>query len=269
MNQALLETQQAFDSVASAYDDSHADNVLIHALRQRMRAAVVDRLPPGSRLLDLGCGPGRDAVWFARRGYRIVAIDWSPEMVRQAEQRVSDAGVSAAVDVRHCGIQDVDVMASIPFDAAYADLGPLNCVPDLAAVTTRIGACLRPGGVLVASVMTRVCPWEIILHLTRGDSARARVRFAHRAVGVRLGDGTAWTRYYTPREFERPFLTAGFTRESLRSLHLLVPPPYCHRFAARHPRVISVLQRADDVVGWWPGLRTMGDHFLIVLAKPS
>jgi hypothetical protein len=76
-----------------------------------------------------------------------------------------------------------------------------------------------------------------------------------------------WTQYYSPSEFERAFASAGFKRVSLRSLGLFVPPPYMEAFAARHPSLIATLQRLDDRLGGAPGLRTMGDHFLIVAEK--
>jgi hypothetical protein len=46
-----------------------------------------------------------------------------------------------------------------------------------------------------------------------------------------------------------------------------VPPPYMQAFADRHRGVIDRLQRLEDVVGAWPGVRAWGDHFLIALRK--
>jgi len=37
------------------------------------------KVPAGGRALDLGCGPGRNAVWLAEQGYRVDALDLSPE----------------------------------------------------------------------------------------------------------------------------------------------------------------------------------------------
>jgi hypothetical protein len=116
-------------------------------------------------------------------------------------------------------------------------------------------------------VIGRVCPWEIGLYLSRGDLARVGVRFVRQAVAVPLNGHTVWTRYYTPREFERAFEAAGFRRLSLRALGLFVPPPYMEAFAGRHPGLVGALQRADDLAGSWPLLRSAGDHFLIVLQK--
>jgi SAM-dependent methyltransferase len=207
-------------------------------------------------------------VDFAAEGYRVTAIDWSPAMVEQARWRARDAGVANRVDVQHLGIQELERLESgAPFDAAYSNFGPLNCVIDLPGAARRIADRLRPGGVLVASVIGRVCPWEIALYLARGDRARAAVRFRRGLVAVPLDGGTVWMRYFNPREFEAIFTAAGMTRLSLRALGLFVPPPYLQAFAERHPSLIDGLQRAEDRCGGWPLLRGWGDHFLVVLQK--
>jgi SAM-dependent methyltransferase len=197
----------------------------------------------------------------------VTAIDWSPAMVREARQRIRSAAVEDRVDVRHLGIHELDRLESATFDAAVSSLGPLNCVPDLNRAARLIADRLRPGGVLVASVIGRVCPWELALYLSRGNWARARVRFATDLVAVPLEGGTVWTRYYTPRAFERAFVAAGFVRVSLRALGLMVPPPYMQAFSDRHRTFIERLQQVEDIVGAWPGLRAWGDHFLIALRK--
>ena len=48
---------------------------------------------------------------------------------------------------------------------------------------------------------------------------------------------------------------------------LFAPPPYLESFADRHPQFTGALLRLDDAIGGWPGVRSCGDHFLIVLRK--
>ena len=84
MTRALAETRQAFDGVAAGYDRSNAENPLLCAMRTRVRRMLEKHVSAGSHLLDLGCGPGSDAVYLAGRGYRVTAIDWSPAMVAEA-----------------------------------------------------------------------------------------------------------------------------------------------------------------------------------------
>lgn len=263
----LADTQRAFDRVAPAYHRSNVDNVLLHAMRRRLWRMVERYVAPHAHLLDLGCGPGTDDVEFAARGYQVTGIDWSPAMVREARRRVADCGCGHAVDVRHVGIQEIDRLAPETFDAACSNLGPLNCVPDLEAVAGAIARRLRPGGVLVASVIGRVCPWEIALFAARRDWRRLRVRFAARATPVPLEGEMVWTRYYTPAAFSRAFAAAGFDPIEQRALGLFAPPPYLQALAERHPSAIDALQRLDDAVGGWPVLRGMGDHFLIAMRR--
>jgi SAM-dependent methyltransferase len=266
-DQALLDTQHAFDGVASAYDRSNSDNPTLCEMRRRTLAEVTSHVPAGGRILDLGCGPGADDEALARAGYRITAIDWSSAMVEEARKRIARARVEDRVDAHHLGIQELDRLAPTSFDAAFSNFGPLNCVPSLADAARLIGDRLRPRGVLIASVIGRICPWELAVYAWRVNWVRLRVRFARYPVAVPLDGGTVWTSYYTPREFERTFVAAGFTRVSLRALGVFVPPPYMDRFAARHASLIARLQRLEDWVGAWPGIRAWGDHFLIVLRK--
>ena len=269
MTQALSETQRAFDGVAAGYAGSNAANPILCAMRAHLHRALAAVVPAQARLLDLGCGPGTDAVELAARGHHVTAIDWSPAMVEEARRRVRAAGVADRVQVQQVGIHEIDRLAAAEsgFDAAYSNFGPLNCVADLSAAAASIADRLKPGGVLVASVIGRVCPWELALYAARRDFARATIRFRRGLVAVPLDGRTVWTQYLSPREFEGIFGNAGFTRVSLRALGLLVPPPYMQAFADRHPALMAGLRRAEDRCGNWPLLRRCGDHFLVVMRK--
>lgn len=264
---ALLDTQQAFDGVASMYDESNETNPIIRWMRARTIAAVRQAVPVGGHLLDLGCGPGRDAATLAAAGYRVTATDWSPAMVGQTLRRVTDNGLEGRVHVRHVGIHQLARLDTGPFDGAYSDLGPLNCVPDLAQAAAAIAAQLKPGGVLVASVIGRFCPWEIALYAAKAQWSRATMRFEPGLVAVPLDGQRVWTRYWWPSEFADAFTRAGFVRESVAALGLFAPPPYLDHAAVRYPRELAALERIDDAIGHWPVLRHGGDHFLIVLRK--
>jgi SAM-dependent methyltransferase len=271
VDRALVETQQAFDGVASRYDRSNAQNPTLCGMRARARAAVDAVVPPGSNILDLGCGPGSDAEHFATQGHRVTAIDWSPAMVDEARRRIRVAGLARLVDVQQVGIHELGRLApaAARFDAAYSSFGPMNCVDDLDAAARQLARRVRTGGVLIASVIGRVCPWEVAVHISRGQWARAVVRFRRGLLPVPLEGRTVWTRYYTPSEFERPFAAAGFTRVSLTALGLFVPPPYMDAFAARHPRLVGALEHLERRTAAWPLLRQCGDHFLIVMRNAS
>jgi ubiquinone/menaquinone biosynthesis C-methylase UbiE len=261
----LLQTQQAFDSVAADYDGPRGNNELIQRMRVTLWDTVCAEVPAGRRLLDLGCGTGIDAFEFARRGYEVVASDWSPQMVERTRARAVSGGLAERVNATHVGIHQLDKIDD-RFDAIYSNFGPLNCAPDLNAVAAQCERLLRPGGLLIFSVIGRICPWEMAYYTFKGRFRRAAIRAARGATAVGMNHHTIWTYYYSPREFYRAF-TDRFTLESYRALSLFVPPPYMVDYYRRHRVGCERLGKLDDKFGALPLLRNMGDHFLIVMRR--
>ena len=53
-------------------------------------------LGPGTRVLELGCGPGRNAVWFAQQGCTVDALDLSPAALEWGRERAATSGAEVA-----------------------------------------------------------------------------------------------------------------------------------------------------------------------------
>ena len=261
----LLETQKAFDSVAADYDGPRGNNELIQRMRVTLWDTVSREVPAGRRLLDLGCGTGIDAFEFASRGYEVLASDWSPQMVERTRARAAAAGLEQRVEAKHVGIHQLDQIDD-RFDAVYSNFGPLNCAPDLNAVATQCERLLRPGGLLIFSVIGRICPWELAYYTSKRRFRRATVRATRGATAVGMNNHTIWTYYYLPREFYRAFADS-FSLESYRALSLFMPPPYLVDYYRRHRAGCDRLGKLDDRFGALPLLRNMGDHFLIVMRR--
>jgi SAM-dependent methyltransferase len=262
----LLDTQRAFDSVAEDYDGPKGNNALIQRMRNTTWRAFAGAFEPGGRLLDLGCGTGIDAIELARRGYQVLATDWSPQMVERTRARAAAAGLSERVGVAQVGIHELERLRGQQFAGIYSNFGPLNCAPDLGAVAASCAALLKPGGKLVFSVIGRVCPWEYVYYLSRGRLERARVRGRRGAVPVNLNRHTVWASYYTPREFYRPFAGA-FELARYQALSLFLPPPYLIGLYERARWLCDALGWLDDRLGGLPLLRDAGDHFLIEMTR--
>lgn len=253
--------------MAADYDGPRGNNAPIQDMRTEMWRTLDATFAPGSRVIDIGCGTGLDAVRLARAGHVVTATDWSPRMIERTHARAVDERVHERVRALALGAHELDRLAeSAEFDGAYSNLGALNCVPDLSAVAEQCARLLRPSGALVFAVIGRICPWEIGHYALRADWRRIGVRFAGGMVPVGMNKRVVWTHYYTPREFYRAF-ARRFTLESCRSLGLLVPPPYLTRLRERHFSWYERLRRLERQAGRWPGLRSLGDHFLMVLRK--
>jgi SAM-dependent methyltransferase len=263
----LLQTRDAFDSVAADYDGARGNNAPIQDMRAEMWHTLDMTLAAGSRVVDLGCGTGLDAVRMAHAGHSVTATDWSPRMIERTRRRAAAEQLHERVRAFTLGAHELDCLAqSGEFDCVYSNLGALNCVPDLTRLSEECARLLKPAGLLVFAVIGRVCPWEIGHYALRANWRRIRVRFAGGMVAVGMNQRIVWTHYYTPLEFYSAF-ARRFALQSCRSLCLLVPPPYLTRLRERHFAWYERLRRLERHVGAWPGLRNMGDHFLMVMRK--
>jgi len=263
----LLDTRDAFDSVAADYDGPRGNNDLIQEMRSEVWRWLTATFGPGDRLIDLGCGTGLDAAHLAGLGYMITATDWSPLMVERTAVRAAAQKVADRVRAINIGAHELQRLNETgAYDGAYSNLGPLNCVPDLGHVSRECARLLRPGGKLVFTVIGRYCPWEVAHYLRRARWARARVRFARHVVPVGMNNHTIWTRYYAPREFYRAF-KSHFILEHYRGLCVLAPPPYLTGVRDRYPRLHQRLWSMDRRASGWPVIRAMGDHFMIVMKR--
>jgi SAM-dependent methyltransferase len=107
--------------------------------------AEVAGLTPG-RALDVGCGEGADAIWLARRGWTVTAIDISDVALTRARQaaELADAAVEWV-----CG----DALQA-PFPAGSFDLVSMQypALPKAAgqAAVQALLESVRPGGLLLA-----------------------------------------------------------------------------------------------------------------------
>jgi glycosyltransferase involved in cell wall biosynthesis/SAM-dependent methyltransferase len=113
--------------------------------------ALVLALPPGSRILDVGCGSGWLSEYFARLGYVVKGLDISPSLVEMSRERVARVpyGVDHETPLR-CTFEVHDIEgAPLPekFDAAIC-YDSLHHFEDERAVIRNISEMLEPGGLL-------------------------------------------------------------------------------------------------------------------------
>ncbi|SCK13842.1 Methyltransferase domain-containing protein [Streptomyces sp. WMMB 714] len=102
---------EAFDAIGDRYDEAfpHKEGQVAGG------KWLAEQLPPGSHVLDLGCGTGLPtARQLVEAGHRVTGIDLSPEMVKLARENVPEG------DFRRMDIADVEKQELGPFDGVAA-----------------------------------------------------------------------------------------------------------------------------------------------------
>jgi len=103
----------------------------------------------GKRVLDLGCGAGRNAVALARAGARVIAVDEDAEQVAVARRTIDAA--DQKVELHHAPLAELAFLRADTIDAAIS-VHSLVRVADIGRVFRQLHRVLRPERSLVISV---------------------------------------------------------------------------------------------------------------------
>lgn len=128
------------------YYNKHAEEFTASTFEVDMESLYqpfLAELPEDARILDVGCGSGRDTLAFKKKGYQIDAIDYSTALVERATQLTGIA-------VQQQSFYEIEVQDI--YDGVWACASLLHCdrnrLPD---VLKRIHSALRCGGICYMS----------------------------------------------------------------------------------------------------------------------
>lgn len=132
------------DSI-SYYDKNSKEfyNRTINADVQELHRKFLQHIPKQGRILDAGCGVGRDSKFFLSEGYEVVSFDGSLEMAKMASSVLGK-------NVQHMLFQDLNFSGE--FDAIWANASLLH-VPyeNLREIIQGFHKALLPSGIVYAS----------------------------------------------------------------------------------------------------------------------
>jgi len=191
----------------------------------RALAACRD-LPPQPRILDVGCGPGRQTITLARAaGADILAVDLHPPFLAELERRAAAAaaGVEARIETRVSDMRALDLSPG-SFDLVWSEGAAY--IMGLGDAARAWRPLLRPGGSLVVSELVWSRPEEppadlaafwaeeypALGHLADAESALAAAGFDV-VETFPIPDSAWWSDYYAPLQVRIGELRATIGRE--------------------------------------------------------
>lgn len=124
---------------------------------------LLDGLPSGGRVLDVGCGTGELALAARGAGHEVVAVEPDPEMAELAEERLGSVVVA--------GLPDLP-LADDGFDVVLAGF-VLNHVDDPRAGARELARVAAPGGVVRATIWGTTPPPQAVMWNGLLDAAGA------------------------------------------------------------------------------------------------
>lgn len=213
---ALLAYEQCadyYDALTADYDhESWVQRIEQLALAHGLR---------GRRLLDVGCGTGKSAMPFVRRGYQVWACDLSPAMVRRARVRLPTSADVFVADMRALpGGRTFDLVTCLDDALNY-----LLRSSDLVVTMRSFASVLDPGGFAAFDLNTAATYRDMFAPACDRETAGGALRWRGRRVdasGVFAASvepagnlGGPWRsslhiqRHHPPRKVRRACTDAG------------------------------------------------------------
>ena len=123
----------SFDRIAERYDATRGGE----ARGEQIGADVAALLDPSKRVVEIGVGTGVISLALRKRGFDVVGVDISMEMLKRAQQRLGPRVAQADAMVLPFADVSVDQMVCVWM---------LHCVGDVSATLAEFSRVLRPGG---------------------------------------------------------------------------------------------------------------------------
>lgn len=232
-----------FDPLARFLGSAYLRNAFTRGTVQEV-GFLVDELGlgDGTRVLDVGCGPGRHALALARLGIEVVGVDRSPDFVALAAEVAGAERLPARFAVGDARSLPLRACFDAVICLCQGGFGLLGGRDEPAAFAEMAGR-VRPGGRIAVSAVSAAFA---VRYLEAGDAFDVATGVLHETSTARNEDGVEapfdlWTTCFTARELE---LLAAGANVDVRGLYGVAPGRYgANTPAIEHPELLLLGRR--------------------------
>lgn len=263
-----------FERGAKHYHESHYFNPGGYAPMQ-YRQAYIERLiqsqdlPSGSRVLDVGCGPGQLLLSLVKKGYDVWGVDIAQAMVDEAVELLETNGFPAAEQISVGDVED------LKFDDDFFDVVVASGVIEYQKSDDRslseMHRVVRPGGFIVLNVSNRYSYSGMFvafyLWANRHRSTKALLRFIKGRI-LHRGELNEFPdrRFHSPAAFDRELAAHHFQKVAHHYFHFsALPIPFDGLVDGQSKRRGERMERFTDR----PAGRWLGGGYIVCARKES
>lgn len=259
----------AFDSIAKEYDATFTLTKIGKAQREIVWTHLkkIFRGKEGLKILELNCGTGEDALWFAKNGHTVLATDISEKMLEVTEKKATENNLNDKIKTNKLDLTKIEeFISNETFDLVFSNFGGINCLPfkDLYNLPAFLSKLIKPSGRLIMVIMPTFCLWEIFYFTLKLNFIKAFRRSSIKRVKVDLNGKEVLTEYYTPILVNKTF-RKDFKQVGLKPVGFFIPPSYFGKFFTKKHKTFNFIKRLESLVTNWSLLSNYSDHYLIDL----
>lgn len=259
-------TFASFDSAAQEYDEIFTNTVIGKLQRERVWDYLESILPNQPvNILELNCGTGEDAIWFANNGHNVLATDISEKMISITKEKIEKLNLTDKVRTQQLDINEFDKISTTnKFDLVFSNFGGLNCLTEteLISLSNKIKNLLNANSKFISVIMPDFCMIESIYFLSK---LKLNLIFRRKKTQqVKIFDSIIDTHYYHPNRFYKFFKNNFIVNKSI-AIGMFIPPSYLNNFFKDKIKSLSFLNRLENIFGNNSFSAAISDHYLIDL----
>jgi ubiquinone/menaquinone biosynthesis C-methylase UbiE len=254
---------QGFSSIYEEYEFLSKHNYIDISRRNLIRKEVDFFLKPHHKILEINCGSGIDAVYFAQRGNFVLATD----IAAGAEIHILKKIELLKLDnlkFKKCSFSNLHDLENQKFDYIFSNYGGLNCTDNLRSVFEQFDDVLNPNGYISLVIMPPFYPIEM-LTIFKGNRKAFR-RWHKKGAIANVENQSIETYYYTPNQVKKE-MPRNYVHVKTTNIGTFYPSSH-YESISKHKNLVSKLIQFDEWINRTPLMfKGIGDYYIITFQK--
>jgi ubiquinone/menaquinone biosynthesis C-methylase UbiE len=245
-----------YEDLAQDYD-SRFNNPRLNYMRSVEKMVLLESLKPGI-ILDIGCGTGEQSLFLAKRGYHVVGVDISREMLKKANDSAKEGQLK---DNPSFVIASAEALPfrDKSFEGLISIFGVFNHIPKAEHAFQETHRVLKYGASAVFTVVNR---WN----LTWWINALLKFKVNWIISSLKSKEYTVnglWTYYFSKNDLKKFLGSIGY-KVKIGSLLLFVYPFTTRNLLFFYEKLFIIF---EDAVRWKSPFNGLGYYLLVRLEK--
>lgn len=254
------QVDEGFSAIYENYEKLSQHSWVDQYMRSCVYRHVNNLIPSHSSILELNCGSGIDAAYFALKGHQVLATDIaksSADYVNQKKQKLQLKNLTFKL----LDFENLDMLKPQKFDYIFSNFGGFNCVSNPEYTFSKFKQILQPNAIVSLCILGPYYPWEW-LYALKGDFKVAFRRLKKGGALANVEGKKVHTFYYTPQQIKQK-MGKDFEVIKVESLGYTFPSvnfEKVHRFKKFSKSLIYLDQKMHQ---WKLAPSYIGDYFII------
>ena len=256
---------KGFSKIANKYEEFDKNFNIATWGRKKVRIHLEKELELNSSILEINCGSGIDAVYLAKKGYKVHATDIAEGMLAHVRQKITANKLQHKLTCEKLSFNNLNAISD-KFNHIFSNFGGLNCssLLELKAIFNSFNNVLAPNGKVTLVIMPKICIWEFLSFLKGNPHAFRRLKKNGVLANI---EGEQVATFYHSKNQIKNLLLDDFTNFKVENICFIAPTGNRIDYPNQYPKWFKILTFLDTISNKISFLQGYGDYYILSATK--